>query len=327
MSHCAAFPDCHRRQFPLRGLRSWRCRMLATVVAAALFMPAFASAALQVVVVEGLGGDARYTEQFAEQVGKIESASRSLTKQNAIRVFRGADANREQILEHFAALAGQIQASDTLALFLIGHGSYDDHEYKFNIPGPDITGEDLLERLSAIPSGSQLVVIPGSASGAIRERLMADNRTLILGTRSGAERHATRFGNYFAAALEDNSADLDKNRVVTAEEAFRYAERLVTDYFERNGQLATEHPRLEGSQAGRFSLARLGTAQPQRTDAELTRLIARRDELNAAIDSLRLRRESLSADSYQTELLGSMLELATLEEQIEQREAELNDAN
>ena len=36
-------------------------------------------------------------------------------------------------------------------------------------------------------------------------------------TRSGAERHATRFGGYFVAALGDSSADLDKNRVISAQ--------------------------------------------------------------------------------------------------------------
>ena len=48
-----------------------------------------------------------------------------------------------------------------------------------------------------------------------------------------------------------------------------------------------------------------------------------RDALNADIDALRLRRDSMAADEYNSELLQRMLELATLEEQIEQREAEL----
>lgn len=299
-----------------------RTRLIA--VALCLFCsPRFAAAALYVVVVEGLGGEVRYTEQFEKQVSSIETAAAGMTRKDAVRVFRGRDASRENVLAYFTDLASQMQGNDSLAVYLVGHGSYDDHEYKFNIPGPDITGQDLLGALAANPGGNQLVVIPGSASGAIRERLMADNRTLILGTRSGAERHATRFGEYFAAALNDSAADLDKNRLVTAEEAFRYAERLVTDYFERNGQLATEHPRMEGSQAARFSLARLGASRSQNSDAELERLVSRRDALNVEIDSLRLRRDAMDNDAYQAELLGNMLELATLEEQIEAREEAL----
>ena len=112
-------------------------------------------------------------------------------------------------------------------------------------------------------AGGQLVVNTSSSSGATLDRLKGDERILILATRSGAERHATRFGNYFAAALSEPSADLDKNRMVTAEEAFGFAERQVADFYERNGQLATEHPRLEGEQAARFSLARLGASRPR----------------------------------------------------------------
>ena len=75
--------------------------------------------------------------------------------------------------------------------------------------------------------------------GAIADLAAGDNRLLILATRSGAERHATRFGGYFAAALNDPTADLDKNQLGSATEAFDFAERQVDDYYERNGQLAT----------------------------------------------------------------------------------------
>ena len=171
------------------------------------------------------------------------------------------------------------------------------------------------------------MVNTSSSSGATADRLTADGRTLILATRSGAERHATRFGGYFVAALGDSSADLDKNRVISAEEAFRFAERQVNDYYERNGQLATEHARLEGSQAARFSLARLDTPQVTREDNALERMVRRRDELNGDIEGLRLRRESMTAEDYQSELLERMLELATLEEEIEAREQELSGGN
>ena len=147
----------------------------------------------------------------------------------------------------------------------------------------------------------------------------------LLATRSGAERHATRFGNYFAAALADASADVDKNRIITAEEAFRFAERRVTDYYERNGQLATEHPRLEGGQAANFSLARLEAPRQPTTDAELAALMEQRAALNGDIETLRLSRDSMAPGDYQSALLEKMLELATLEERIERRERELSD--
>ena len=288
-----------------------------------LILPVLAFAELQVVIIEGLGGEDRYTEQFVAQVSAIEAAASALTADDDLQVFHNGDYNRDDVIDFFSVLAKRLQTDDRLAIFLVGHGSFDDHEYKFNISGPDITDSDLKNMLDELPAGNQLIVNTSSSSGAILELLERDNRTLILATRSGAERHATRFGNYFAAALTSDVADLDKNRIVTAEEAFRFAERQVSDYFERNGQLATEHPQIKGSQAARFGLARLDGQAPTRTDEELRRLVARRDELNSDIEELRLRRDSMTADEYQAELLRNMLDLARLEDQIEQREGEL----
>ena len=293
----------------------------------ALLLPMSLQAELQVVVLEGLGGAAQYEAQFESQVEAIEIASGALTTSARIRSFRAGDFDREDVLGFFAELAGDLSADDRLAIFMVGHGSFDDHEYKFNIAGPDITDTDLQEILDSGTAGHVLLVNMSSASGATADRLKGDDRTLILATRSGAERHATRFGGYFIAALSDPSADLDKNNIITADEAHDFASRQVSDFFERSGRLATEHSRVEGGQAARFSLARLGSQRPAVSDPELDRLVAERDAMNADIDELRLRRADMAPDAYQAELLNRMLELATLEEDIERREAELSDEN
>lgn len=297
-----------------------RLRLIAVLAAATL--PSIGQAALQVVVIEGLGGEPRYVEQFASQVDELERAAGGLTDDDRIRVFRNGEFDRDDVLSFFEGL--DLDGDDRLAIFLIGHGSYDDHEYKFNIAGPDVTDTDLYDILDGAGAGSLLIVNTSSASGATRERLMGEGRTLILATRSGSERHATRFGGYFVAALSDASADLDKDQVVSAEEAFQFAERQVNDFFERNGRLATEHARLEGDQAARFNLARLESPRQARSDAALDRLVGRRDALNGEIEDLQLRRDTMPPDAYQSELLGLMLELATLEEDIERRESELD---
>lgn len=288
-----------------------------------IVVPGAALADLHVVVIEGLGGEPRYTEQFGEQVTAIVNAAESLTTNERIRVFRADEVTRDDVLAHFAKLHAGLAVSDQLALYLVGHGSYDDHEYKFNIRGPDLTGEDIAGMLNGLPSSSQLLVSTGSASGAIADLVKNDDRMLILATRSGVERHATRFGNYFAAALQDPTADIDKNRIISAAEAFSFAERQVDDYFERNGQLATEHPRLEGDRADRFGIARLDAAGPGTDDNVLVELIAERNALNARIDSLRLEQDSLAPSAYRSRLLQSMIELAETEEAIEERRREL----
>lgn len=286
---------------------------------------AITSADFHVVVIEGLGGEKRYAGQFAEQVTAIASAAATMTSSDRVTLLRSDAATRDAIVEYFDQLNASLNENDRLAVYLIGHGSYDDHQYKFNLPGPDLTGEELKNLLDANPAGTQLLVNTSSASGALQEHMTDDRRTLILATKSGVERHATRFGGYFVAALSTGSADLDKNSIVTAAEAFQFAERQVADYYERNGQLATEHPGIDGGNAMRFGLARLGSSAPVSVDTQLRELLSERDAINATIEDLRLRRDAMSADEYQNELLENMLDLATLEEEIEQREAQLQE--
>ena len=275
-------------------------------------------------IIEGLGGEPRYIEQFDKQVVAIEQASRTLTKENRIRVFRASEATRESVLAYFESLSSRSSANDTLVIYLVGHGSYDDHEYKFNLPGPDLTDSDLATALDKQQHDRILLVNTSSASGATAELLLNDKRTLILATRSGSERHATRFGIFFAEALSSESADTDKNAIVTAQEAFTYAARGVSDFYERDGLLSTEHSRLEGDRADRLSLARLAEGRVNDADTELNRLAANRDALNADVDTLRLAKDTMTAEDYQQQLLQKMLDLARLEDAIEIREAEIS---
>ena len=297
--------------------------LFVTLLCALGSAPALAD--LDVVIVEGIGGDARYAGEFSEQIAVIEAAARTVTSDARLRTFRHGEFTRDDILDYFETLRARLSEQDQLAVYLIGHGSYDEHHYKFNIAGPDLVDDDLVSFFDAINVRNALLVNTGSSSGALAEQLGAADRTLILGTRSGAERHATRFGRYFSAALTDASADIDKNDIITAAEAFEFANRQVTDYFERNGTLATEHPLLAGEQANRLTLSRLTTLAINELpgdDEVLADLLRQRDSLNTEIDAHRLSRESTNAADYQATLLQQMISLAELEEAIERRRAE-----
>lgn len=301
---------------------SSRCELITGLLLCTAASLSHASSA--VVIIEGIGGTEDYRQEFSAQANDIAAASATLSPAPDVRVFN-AGATRDDILEHFSELATSVTDSDQLTVYLLGHGSYDDHEYKFNIAGPDLTDADIVNALNAIDARNQILVNTSSASGAGKELWQADSRIVITATRSGTERHATRFGGRFATALNAASADIDKNDTISVQEAFNFAERSVREFFETNGNLATEHAELTGDNAERITLARLSAVQAQPTnDAELTRLRASRDAINGQIDDLRLRRDELSPAAYQEELLGVMLELAEAEEAIERRQAELD---
>jgi hypothetical protein len=189
------------------------------------------------------------------------------------------------------------------------------------LPGPDIDGAELAKLLDAIPARSQLVVNSTSASGAILETWAAEGRTLITATRSGFERNATRFAQHFAAALAAGSADINKNGVITAQEAFDYASRRVADSFTRDGALATEHPQIAGGAAGRITVARLASAAPAieaaAADPAVAALVTERDRLDGEIEALRARRESMESDAYLAELQRLLVALAEVQGKID----------
>ena len=291
-------------------------------LAAGLLAAASASAEPYYLIVAGLGGEPRFDERFAEQAEKLaEAARRTAGTSDQVVVLKGEDATQDNVRAAFGKLAATLSSTDSLIVFLIGHGSFDGDDYKLNLPGPDITGKALGELLAGVPAGAQLVMNSTSASGAVLEPWTADGRTVITATRSGAERTATRFAEHWIAALSTGEADVDKNGLISAQEAFDYASRRVADSYESEGTLATEHPQIAGENAARFTVARLGE-RPAQTP-ELERLSARMAEIEGELEALRLRRDELDSETYLNELQALLLQLATVQQQIDEAEAAL----
>ena len=276
-----------------------------------------ARAELYYLIVGGLGGETRYEERFESYTQSLaEAAKRTVGEESRVSVLVGDDASREALRASLLELAGRTDESDSLAVFLVGHGSYDGTQYKLNLPGPDIDGGELGELLSAVPARTQLVVNATSASGAVLEDWTAEERTVITATRSGAERNATRFAEYWAAALSTDESDLNKNGLITAQEAFDYASRKVADSYEAEGTLATEHPQIAGEFAARFDVARL-TARVADTP-RMQALISELEGLEEEIAALRLRREDMPPDDYLTQLQELLVQLALVQQQIDE---------
>ena len=291
------------------------------MLALLLWLPLAAMAEQYVTIIQGLDGAPEYGAQFNGQSEKLVSAAGSITDVKRVKLLSGDEATREKILSHFGELEKSLKADDRLALFLVGHGSYDGFEYKFNIPGPDLTGEDLVASLDKLAAKRQIVVSLGSSSGALQALLKSDMRTVLTATRNGEERLATRFATYFANALEDTAADTNKNNAISLQEAFDFASRNVKDYFETQGQLATEHAVVSNDTSAQFVLARIGKRPSQQTDPELAGLMARRDKLDADIEQLQLRKSEMETEQYTNELQQLMIDLSLVQEMIDQKES------
>ena len=281
-----------------------------------------ASAEPYYLIVSGLGGEPQYAERFAQQAEALaEAARRTAGNEEQVQVLTGEDATQESVRAAFGRLAGTVGSTDTLIVFLIGHGTFDGDDYKLNLKGPDLTGAALGELLASVPASAQLIMNATSSSGAVLESWTADGRTVITATRSGNERNATRFAEHWTAALSSEEADLDKNGLISAQEAFDFASRKVADSYEAEGTLATEHPQIAGEGAQRFTVARL-TARPSQTP-EIERLSTRMAEIEGELEALRQRRDEMSSDDYLNELQALLLQLATVQQEIDRAQAAL----
>lgn len=278
-------------------------------------LPSVSRAELYYLIVGGLGGDSSYAAKFTSAANSMaRAAERTLGTTDGVIVLNGEEATLEALRTALADLSGNTGPGDRLAVFLIGHGSYDGTQYKFNLTGDDIDGAELAELIGSVPAQNKLIVNMTSASGSVFEDWSGDGRSVITATRSGAERNATRFAEHWAAALSSDDADLNKNGSVSAQEAYDYASRLVADSYEADGALATEHAQISGDAAGAFEVARL--TERVALTPELDALNSRLSDLEEQVAALRLRREELG-DDYLPQLQSLLVELASVQEQID----------
>ena len=271
-----------------------------------------ASAATRTVIVAGLGGEPRYAEAFARLAESAAVAAEASGSE--VTLLMGATATSDALRAAVQRLADASEPGDAVTLTLIGHGSYDGETYRFNVPGPDPTDADLANWLDVVEANRQLIVLATSASGAATEALRRDGRTIIAATKSGMEQSATVFGDYWVEALGAPSADTNKDGRIGATEAFRYAVASVERHFDSRGLMATEHARLTGPESA-ITLSRL--APDRVVNAESRPLVERRAEIEEAIAGLRSERESMEMQAYFERLQELLLELAVIEQALE----------
>ncbi len=283
-------------------------------------------AAHYALIVAGLGGEAEYERRFREEVDSLEGIANRFGSEAHVTALRGEQATREAVRRAMATIAERATAADQLVVTFIGHGSFDGENYRFNVPGSDITDADMAAWLQPIAARQQLIVLATSASGAAVTRLQRDHRIVVTATKNGAERNAIRFAEHWVKALTSLEADRDKNDWVTVQEAYDYAARKVADTFKDNAALATEHSRMEGAKAEQFALGRLGNAKAMPTDAELNRLFAERLRIEADFETVKARKTDLKEDDYYVELEKALVELARTQKKIDARQASLSGA-
>src|SRR4030088_540116 len=83
--------------------------------------------------IAGLGGEPEYEQRFTGWASDLDKIFKS-EPASQVTTLSGAQATRAAIQAKLGDFAKQTKADDHLVLLLIGHGSYDESDYKFNIP-------------------------------------------------------------------------------------------------------------------------------------------------------------------------------------------------
>lgn len=307
--------------------------------------PVAADAQTYAVILSGIGGDPDY-EKIIDGWGKdlhnTLSAS-GLGKENVFwlagKKQEGAygESRKDQVTKLIATLAARLRPQDVFELFLIGHGSYDDYDYRFNMPGLDLTAREIAGLLEPVKASRQLIVNMTSASGGSVPDLRRKGRALITSTTAGQERNFSVFARYFVAGVQDTAADADKNEAISALEAFRYAARETTRYYESAKRLATEHSLIEdkgdsegareanvengqGLLAGAISVRRLGQASAALETPEIRQLRARKRGIEESIEQLKYGKASMESKVYMRQLEKLLVELSRTQAELDQLE-------
>ena len=285
-------------------------------------------------LVIGAPGEPQYQTNFLDQAAGWSSAAQ---RQGARVVTVGLtpEAGLEDRAQLEQILRAETNHLSPLWLILIGHGTFDGKEARFNARGPDFTATELAAWLA--PLARPLIVINTTSSSApFLQKLSRTNRIILTATRSGNEQNVTRLGPALSQALVDPEADLDSDQQTSLLEAFLAASQRVAESYKAEGRLLTEHALLDDNGDG------LGTPpewyrglrpikQPKAgktidgrrahqvylnpSAAELALPVevrAQRDALESELSSLRDRKATLSETAYYSALESLLLKLAIL---------------
>jgi hypothetical protein len=290
---------------------------------------------VDVILVVGAPGESAYGQTFAAEAQDWTAACRAAHKSFWQIDPSSADTNELEIVKQ--AIRAQQHGEEELWIALIGHGTFDGTEAKFNLSGPDLSASELSNLLA--PVQRPLILVDTSAASApFINALSHENRVIITATKSGAEENYTRFGKFFAKSLSGLDADIDKDGQVSALEAFLNASRQVEEFYKSERRLATEHALIDdngdgkGTPAGFFNGVRpakkAGDAAmvdgfrahqiqfiPNEAEAKLSPAVRkRRNELELALEKVRARKAQLSEADYLKEIEPILLQLSHLYE-------------
>ena len=284
------------------------------------------------IIVAGLGGEPDYEQRFTSAANDLDRIFKSEGTTTHVATLTGVQATAIQLKRSLESVARDAKPDDDFALILIGHGSFDGIDYRFNLVGPDMTAAEIASLCNRISARRQLIVDTTSASGGAVSAFQRPGRAVIAATKSGTEKNATVFARYWVEAFQDPAADTDKSDSVSAMEAFAYAAKKTAAFYDSQKRLATEHAVFndvghgepvreagdgQGMLLATFTLLRLGTSQQVAKDPAKRTLLEKKEQLEQKIDTLKYQKAAMDPTDYKKQLTEALVELANVQEELD----------
>lgn len=284
------------------------------------------------VIVSGMGGEPDYDQRFTAAANELDRIFKAEGSAVRVTTLTGAGATAARLQDALGTIATQAKPDDDFALILIGHGSFDGVEYKFNLVGPDMSAGQIAALCNRIASRRQIIVDTSSASGGAVTALERPGRAVIAATKSGTEKNATVFARYWVEAFQDPSADTDHSGSISALEAFTYATAKTAAFYDSQKRLATEHAVFNDTGAGEpvrqregeqgrllasFTLLRSGANQQIANDPAKRALLDQKDQLEQQIDMLKYQKAAINPADYKRQLTDALVQLAKVQEALD----------
>jgi hypothetical protein len=303
-----------------------------------------------ILLVVGASGAEKYGDQFDAWMEKWSEVAR-LSGIPLKLIGRGEKVIDDRVQLQTVIQNVSQQGDSPLWIVMIGHGTFTRGVAKFNLRGPDVSATELANWLEPLKR-PVVIVNCASASGPFVNRLSGETRIIVTATKSGREDNYAVFGEYFAGAIASADSDLDHDDEVSVHEAFIRASAEVSQFYDAENRIITEHALIDDNGDGKGTPATMfrGTrANAKAKDgAELDGPIASRVTMSPAgnrlpltpeeirerasieieLDTLRSNKQTLSEQAYDAKLEPLMLRLAKIYQAAEKRaERHLDDSN
>ena len=205
------------------------------------------------IIICGSGGEEVYLERFGDWGQRLRTvlvdqcAHLAKNVQLLTETGEGVDgkSSLDGIRDVMRDFSSKVTDRDDVFVFLIGHGSFRQQVAKLNVPGPDLTVEDLSGFLKMFSARRVVVVNGASMSAPFVNALSQRGRVICASTRSVDQRNATHFMGFFIQALEDGSADQDRDERISVLEICTQASSLTDAWYVGEGLIATENAILD----------------------------------------------------------------------------------